>query len=117
MTPEEIRERRDMLMAQETERRVLNWYWLSFADDDGFNGAALIKAFGPITAHYAVKCVAPNLHGQVRMEEIPDWSANEQVNAWLRLRPSIMRTHEECLAFERDMDALLVSLGLIEEPN
>ena len=117
MTPEELHKRRALLMSQESERRVLNWYWLSFATEEGFQGAALIKAFGPITAHYAAKAVAPDLHGQVEMHEVPDWINNKDVNAWLRLHPSIMRTKEECLDFERGMEALLLSLGLLEKPN
>ena len=51
------------------------------------------------------------------MDEVPKWIENEQVNAWLRLHPSIMRTKEECENFERGMEALLLSLGLLEKPN
>lgn len=119
MTPREFQKRRDYLMGEERARKVLAWFWLSFADDEGFNGASLIKAWGPITAHFATKLAAPDLHGEVQIVEMPDWYTHEeQINAWLRFRPSIMRTKEECDAFERNFEKHLKSLGFeIEEPN
>lgn len=119
MTPSEFRRRRDELMGQERERKVLNWHWLSFATEEGFQGAALIKAWGPITAHYVAKLAAPDLAGQVRMEEMPDWYNHDvQVNAWLRLRPSIMRTREEVESFDVDFEKFMQTIGYeLEKPN
>ena len=115
MNREELRARQRELMSEERERRVLAWWWLSFADDDGFKGAALIKAWGPATAHYAVKVVAPELTGQVKIVELEGCADHVHANAWLRLQPSIMLTREECEAFDAGFEANMIAMGYTKE--
>jgi len=48
----------------------LAWYWLSFADDDGFRGVAIVQARGVTTAIAKTHHLKINPGGQVMCIEI-----------------------------------------------
>jgi hypothetical protein len=67
MTPEA---RRHFAEARETE--PLRWMYLSFADDDGFRGAVVIRAHGIADASHQCHLRGINPGGQVLAADIPD---------------------------------------------
>lgn len=74
------------LVAEETDQ-PLQWFWLSFADKEGFKGVIVIQAQGIMTALF--KCSAMNINpgGQVQSISIPtgQYIPNEAKNRLLSL--------------------------------
>ena len=110
MDQNERNERFEQLMLEEMEKNELAWYWLSFADEEKFNVAALIRAFGPMSAVVVAKRADDRTTGEVQIVRLPDWSEWPQVNGWLRVQPTFM-DKEQAVAFEERMDKLMMEMN------
>jgi hypothetical protein len=52
--------------------RVTAWWWLSFADDDGFRGVCIVEAMDMIAAVKLTHALGINPGGEVRGAPFPD---------------------------------------------
>ena len=46
---------------------IMSWWYLSYADDDGFRGGLYIRAYGPVSAATRAKIEGMSPGGQVRI--------------------------------------------------
>lgn len=63
--------RRHKLLTEEANQPE-GWWWLSFADDDGFLGAVLTQAKGFINAVQKTHDLGINPGGEVKAVQLPD---------------------------------------------
>jgi len=71
LTKEQFEARLDELLKQEKDKPQQFWY-LSWADDDGFRGAAITKASGFVTARTILSMLGVNPLGQCAGVPIPE---------------------------------------------
>lgn len=78
------------------ERSTWPWWWLSFADEEGFRGVCVVRAPGVASAMVLTHAMQINPGGQVEASELLDWadipgeytdrllsrSEAEALNAW-----------------------------------
>lgn len=64
-------DRLDELLREETERGVVSWWWISFADGRGFLGACIVSAFGMVDAVKQAHLLGINPGGQALGREVP----------------------------------------------
>lgn len=67
----EWKARRAQLLTDELSQ-PLRWFYLSFADDDGFRGAIIVNARGEMHAVQRCHDLGINPGGQVAIFDIPD---------------------------------------------
>ncbi len=56
----------------EEAKGELAWWYLSFADEAGFNGAILVQAFGPLTARITVANLGLSPGGEMLAVQVPE---------------------------------------------
>jgi hypothetical protein len=67
----EWKARRAQILTDELSQ-PLRWFYLSFADDDGFRGAAIVEAHGPAHALQLTHRLGINPGGEIATWEIPE---------------------------------------------
>jgi hypothetical protein len=74
MTDEEKRQRAIHLCHDEfiAAKGISSWFYLSYADENGFRGGLYLKAFGPASAAIAANLQKLSPGGEVRIFPIPD---------------------------------------------
>lgn len=72
MTEIEIKQRMANMLAEEINGAESSMYYLSFADDSGFLGCAIVSAFGPTDAVRQTHLKGINPGGEVMMHPIPN---------------------------------------------
>jgi hypothetical protein len=67
----EIRARADRMIEEEIAARGVSWFYMSYADENGFRGGCYLQAFGPATAvsRAHIERISPG--GEVRIIRIP----------------------------------------------
>lgn len=95
MDRETIDKRRNELLAKESHEPV-GWWWLSFADDDGFRGACIVKAHGFLTAVMLTHALNINPGGECKGVGPVPIEANVQPGWENRLL-----NREQCQEFDR----------------
>lgn len=65
MNSEELRKRRDDLLAKEANEPE-GWWWLSFAAEDGFRGACVVRARGFLGATMIAHMLGISPGGEVK---------------------------------------------------
>ena len=71
MRKRSLKARRDKLLREEATQPEA-WWWLSFADDDGFRGAVLTRARGFTSAVQKTHDLGINPGGECRGWDLPD---------------------------------------------
>lgn len=71
MNPNEFRNRVNQMLAED-RKHPMAWWYLSFADTDGWRGGAFIKAHGPTEALYIAKRRGVSPGGEVCCVKCPD---------------------------------------------
>ena len=66
----EWKARRAQLLTDELSQPV-RWFYLSYADDDGFLGAVIVEARGPVHAFELAQRLGINPGGEVAAWEVP----------------------------------------------
>ena len=86
------------MAVEEAKDGTMEWWWLSFADENGFRGAVLMKAVGFSTALLSTKALDINPGGEVKGFVLPTGTAVTE----LVMRGYSMRllTETECVAFD-----------------
>jgi hypothetical protein len=68
---EDLRQEGVLELMREDMQQSLGWWWLSFADDTGFLGVAIVEAGGIMEAAVAAKLAGCNPGGEVLAYPIP----------------------------------------------
>ena len=77
-------EKCDKLIEEEIERNIEAAVWISFADESGFKGAVIVKAFGPAHAYKLANDLGINPGGYPKMAVAdPDSFKEEDFNKLL----------------------------------
>jgi hypothetical protein len=93
------------------------WWWLSYADDEGFNGAVLIRANGFMSACQFSANVGFSPGGQVRGTLTPKL-LEEVCPDVIKAYANRVLTKEECAEFDVKIDEAARARGLVPvEPN
>jgi hypothetical protein len=71
MRERSLKARADELLLEESQRPEM-WWWLSFADDEGFLGGVLTRARGFLSAVQKARNLGINPGGEVQGIEIPE---------------------------------------------
>lgn len=81
MTDDQIHNRMRAIIAEE-QRQPLVWWWLSFAGEEGFRGACIVRARGFLGAVQRAHALEINPGGEVRSTEIPGWTPTDEEATW-----------------------------------
>lgn len=71
MNQREFRQRVNKLLGEDG-KNPLSWWFLSYADDDGFRGGVIIQAHGQTEAVYLSSHRGISPGGEIRIIPIPD---------------------------------------------